>query len=572
MSMGAKDRNRGRSRRVGAVAAALLLVGGLLGCQAIPGSGPVQEGLENLDQADQPVQFNPGGPVKGATQEEIVRGFVRAGTSSVDDYAVAREFLTPVYAEQWDPSLGVFVDEGTQPFSAVDERTGELSLSGVATVDERGTLTPLPSGPETTMRFELEEVQGEWRISSAPNGVILDRSTFAAVWTSRQIYFLTPDDRLVPDTRWFLNRTATLSTQIVGALLSGPSEAGAGAMHTAFPSGTVLASSSVPVSDGTAHIDFSPELLTGDADTMERVKRQLATSLQSVPGVSGFEISVNGATVDSGLVVAPENDIRSSEHSPAVVMKDGVFGQLAVGDREMEPLPRIGERIATLAPLGVTLSPDRTAAAVRHASASGTAVSWVGPDEVVTQDVRPGLIDPDLDRFGYVWSFATSDPDAILVEKPGETGGLMELPGLADRAPVAVRVSPGGNRLAMLVEDGEGRSAVLVVSIVREADSQPVGLVQAVSTVAWLPGAPVDLDWVDELRIVTLTQQGAGVKVTLAQLGQLPLDAGSVPSAVEVSGGGSRSMIRVLDESGRLYGPQGSGWQRQSDDVAFVAR
>ncbi|MFC7766173.1 GerMN domain-containing protein [Leucobacter soli] len=107
------------------------------------------------------------------------------------------------------------------------------------------------------MRFEFTQVGGEWRISSAPNGVILDRISFSAVWTNRQLYFLTPDNRLVAETRWFLNR-ATLSTQIISGLLDGPNEADAQALRTGFPSGTTLASDSVPVNGGIARIEFSP--------------------------------------------------------------------------------------------------------------------------------------------------------------------------------------------------------------------------------------------------------------------------------------------------------------------------
>lgn len=558
-----------RPRLRGLLAASLLAALALTGCQAIPGAGPVQEGLQSLDQADQPVQFTPGGPTAGATQEDIVRGFVRAATSSTDDYAIAREFLAPRYAEQWEPAAGVFVDEGNQPYRAVDENIGELSLSGLATVDERGTLTPLPPGPETSMRFEFEQVQGEWRIVSAPNGIILDRSTFVAVWTPRQIYFLTPDNRLAAETRWFLNR-ATLSTQIVTELLAGPAGVDSGAMRTAFPSGTALIANSVPVSDGTAQIDLSPELLTGDADTVEQVKRQLATSLHSAPGVTRFEISVGGAEIESGPVTAPESDSRGSDPTQTVVMKDGVLGQ--VGPGEIEPLPKIGERIAALSPLGVSLSQDRTSAAVRHAVSGGQAVSWVGADDVVTLDLRAGLIDPGLDRFGYVWSYATSYPGSIHVEKPGEEGQLLELPGIAGRSPLAVRISPAGNRIAMLTVDDAGRTVVIVTGIVREKSTRPVQLVEEPVPAVWLSGDPIDVDWVDEMRLVTLSQAGSNVKVTLAPLGQLAVDGGSLASAVMVSGGGARSMIRVLDDDGRLFGPQGSGWQRQSEGVSFVAR
>jgi len=558
----------GLARRLTA-AAAVLLAAGLVACQAVPGDGPVREGLASLKQGEQPVQFNPIGPTEGADQEEIVRGFVRAATSSIDDYAVARQFLTPGYANQWAPADGVFVDEGTQPYRSVDERVGELLVSGLAAVDARGTLTPLRPGPPTVMRFEFEKVRGEWRIASAPNNVILDRSSFTTVWTPRQVYFLTPDNRLVAETRWFLNRT-TLSTQIIGELISGPSEAGREALRTAFPSGTALTSNAVPVNDGTARIEFSSELLTADPRNMELIKKQIAASLQSVPGVTGFEISVNGATVDSGLVAAPDTHARNAESLATTVLREGQLGTLSGG--QLEALPRIGARIVGLRPDAVALAPDRLSAAVRHRGENGPVVSWVSPKDLVTLDLRKGLREPGLDRFGYVWSYSASAPDRILVQRAGGDPVLLRMPGLGDRVPVAVRVSPGGNRLAMLVKEGTETTVVMVAGIVRDTRARPAALAETAVAEMVVQGVPIDVDWVDEMRLVTLSRAGAGVKVTVGPLGELPLDSGTVANAVAVSGGGSRSLIRVLDKDGRLYAPQGSGWQWQSDGIALIAR
>jgi len=546
-----------------------LVATGLLACQTIPDAGPVTEGLSDLSQAEQPVQFDPPAPAAGASREEVVRGFVRAATSSVDDYAIAREFLTPDYAEAWEPTEGVFIDEGTQPYREVGENVGELSLSGIATVDAAGTFTPMPAGADTEMRFEFEQIDGEWRIASAPNGIILDRNTFSAVWTPRQLYFLSPDDRLVPETRWFLNR-ATLATQIVGGLLAGPAEDDAEALRTAFPSGSTLTSRAVPISGGVAQIELSPELLSTDPETMGLVKRQLATSLQSVPGVTGFELSINGAPVERGSVEPPEGDIRSSEYQQPVVMRDGALGPLGAGD--IAPIPKIGKRIADLRPSAVALNSERTAAAVRHASPAGQVVSWVSPNAIVKLDVRRGVLPPSLDPFGYVWSVATSDPGRVLVELPGKSSGLLDLPGLNGRIPVAARVSPGGNRIAMLIRDGGGDSSVIVASIVRDAKAKPVAITQKVTRSMDAAGAPLDLDWVDEMRLVTLTKAGAGVKVTLGSLGHLPIDNGVVPDAASVSGGGSRALMRVLASDGSLFAPQGSGWQRQYSDIQLLAR
>src|SRR5690606_143115 len=95
-----------RMTRVALAAGAALL---LASCVSIPGSGPVQVGLADLKQADRTIQFTVSGPTVGATQEELVRGFMLAAASSLDDYAVAREFLTTRYAPEWDPRYGVLV-------------------------------------------------------------------------------------------------------------------------------------------------------------------------------------------------------------------------------------------------------------------------------------------------------------------------------------------------------------------------------------------------------------------------------------------------------------------------------
>ena len=565
----AAERGR-RGIRTGLLAAVLAAAFALTACQAVPGSGPVQEGLQDLNQGEQPVQFNPGGPTKNANQEQIVRGFIGAALSSVNDYQVAREFLTPDYAGTWDPDDGVYVDEGTQSYKQASERVGELSVSGLATVDRSGVLTPLQPGPAaTTMRFEFEQVDGQWRISSAPNGVIIDHSRFSAVRTKVQLYFLTPDNRLVAEPRWYLTGS-TLSTQVLGGLLAGPSEVDAKAMRTAFPSGTTLSSNAVPVNGGTARIELWPDLLTANAATRDLVRQQIAASLQSVPGVTDFEVSVNGSVVDSDSVLVPDNHTRNTENLVTTVLRKGKLGELSGG--EVEPLPGVGSRIARLHPNAVALAADRESAAVRHADSDGSAVSWVSEKDIVKLDLRKGVYEPSLDRFGYVWSYASSEPRRILVQQPGSELSWLKMPDLAGRLPLAVRVSPGGNRIAMLMKEDSDTTVVLVAAIVRDEDSRPTAIVNATVEQLITLGQPVDLDWVDETRLVALSRLETGVKVTVGPLGDLPIDAGSVANAIAVSGGGSRTLIRVLDRSGRLYAPQGSGWQWQSDEVKLIVR
>lgn len=554
-----------RSMRVCAAACVMSLA--LVACQAVPNAGPVYEGLTDLNQADQPVQFNPGGPMLGASQEDIVRGFISAAASSTDDYAIAREFLVPAYADEWDPSLGVLVDEGTQEYRSAGEDIGVLSLSAIAAVNARGELQPVSPGAATEVRFEFAQIDGEWRIASAPSGIILDKSTFAAVWTPLQLYFLSADNRLVPDTRWFLNRAA-ISTQLVGELLAGPSEQTIEVLHSAIPTGTSLAAGAVPVVDGTARIDLTAELLDADQGTMALIKQQLGASLQAVPDVARFELLVNGSVVESGPVVAPENPSPAGDGQYALALADGVFGPVIAG--QVSSLPGIGSRIEQMQPTAVAVSPGRDSAAVLHQGI----VSWVSTTDQVQIDLRNGLLAPSLDRFGYVWSYASETADSIVVTRPGGRTAVLPMPWLSGRIPQAVRVSPSGTRIAVLVKDAAqpDYAAVIIAGVVRDAQGDPLSLTETSYVALWVMGAPVDLDWIDEQRFVSITRNGVSGKITQGVLGQFSVESGSVPGAVTVSGGGSRSLLRVLDDDGRLFAPQGSGWQRQLDDILLLAK
>ena len=154
-------------RKILAIIAASLAVLSLAACDAVPDSGPVREGLSNLEQAERGVFINPQGPTEGADPESIIRGFVRAASSNLNDYEIARKFLAPTYADQWDPSLGALVYEGAPVYDEPDEGLGVLSLQVAASVDQGGTLRLAQPDEHAEVRFELSRVGGEWRIVSA---------------------------------------------------------------------------------------------------------------------------------------------------------------------------------------------------------------------------------------------------------------------------------------------------------------------------------------------------------------------------------------------------------------------
>ena len=75
---------------VAVVSAALLSA-----CGGLATDSAVQQGSQVGEAAVQPVRVQPDGPSLGATPDQIVRGFIRAGAGFDDDHAIARSFLHP---------------------------------------------------------------------------------------------------------------------------------------------------------------------------------------------------------------------------------------------------------------------------------------------------------------------------------------------------------------------------------------------------------------------------------------------------------------------------------------------
>ena len=553
--------NRSRVRSV----AAVTLLGALTlsACAAIPGSGAVQAGLSDINQAEQALQFSAFGPSAGATQEELVRGFITAARSPVDDYSVAREYLTPEYADQWDPYFGVLVWEGSRPFRPDGDNAGMLLLSVVAEVDPGGSLVPTEAGESTELRFEFTKTGSEWRISSAPAGVILDRATFDAIWSQHQVNFIGPGGRLVPDTRWFLSRAA-LSTEIVNALLDGPSERFELIARSGFPQGATLTKTAVTVEDGLARVDLKGEGLSNPLAQAE-MQLQLQTSLQSVSGVNRVELLIDG-TPARGKALPVTTTTPVTVGSKLAGITDGKFGVITASG--VEPVTGVSAGVEDLAADAVALSRSKTVAAVR--SAGGMHIVAEGFSALV--DPRKQLLRPSVDDDLWTWSVSATDPSAIRVASVAGTQYDLDAPWLDGLDVRAVSVAPGGSLIGALVSGGE-KSYVLVGGVIRDTDGVPTALTPKAEIEMWASGEAIDFDWIDQHRFVAITKQGSAGKVSIGGPGTFATEQGSVPDAVAVSGGGNRTQIRVLTGSGELFAPQGaSGWQRVATNVEVMAR
>ena len=73
-------------------------------CAGLPSNDRVTQHSSGLDVKS--VNTSPArapGPLAGATPEAIIEGFVRAGVDSIENYAVARQYLSSSFARRWNP-------------------------------------------------------------------------------------------------------------------------------------------------------------------------------------------------------------------------------------------------------------------------------------------------------------------------------------------------------------------------------------------------------------------------------------------------------------------------------------
>lgn len=543
-----------------AVVASLVLGG----CSGIPQSGAPRIGQPVPGAEDPEVQFIADSPQAGASQEAILRGFIDAASSPREDYATAREFLAPKIRATWEPDLNVIVDEAAQrSYVSADETSMHLTVAPIAEVNAEGEYTEFSTRTPLTQGYSFTKVKDEWRISVAPDRVVLDSQRFNDVFGSYALTFFDPSwSYLVPDLRWFPSRTST-GTRIVKALLDGPGPLLAGAVTTAFPEGTTLTKGAVPIVGDVAQVDLSSEVSQADEVTFQRMQAQIAGSLTGVSAINSVSVTVNSSTenIPALTLTSPRADPR------ALVLAEEGFGFLSNGD-SLERLPGLSDQVERLRPDSVVVNAEHSLAAAR--TADGIFAIRASAAEPLRVDARPGLIAPSLDTFGYIWSVPTSAPASLVVSRSDGSLTSVQTSWPEASSILSLAVSRDGTRVVALVRVGE-EPRLLAAGIQRDRDNRPVILgdpqVLAVGT-----GTAVTTTWVDDLTVATLTTAADGTTEIVKQVigGQSELLQGSAGAVSLVAGSGLRQ-LRAVGADGHLTALRTSAWQIVGSGISLIA-
>ncbi|MEV0967421.1 LpqB family beta-propeller domain-containing protein [Microtetraspora glauca] len=510
---------------------ALAMTGGGAGCAIIPtGGSPIPAREEsNSDPLNAPyVRIIASPPKNGAQPRDIVAGF-RAAMASVDDsdWKVARQYLTGDALTEWNPKGGVTVFDSAGPKEQGDASGVTMTFHGTvaATIDGEGRYQDLTlSSIERDLAFGLTKVDGEWRISSAPPGLLLSSADVKRAYGAFDLYYpdishkwLIADHVAIP-----IDPSESQVETLVRWLLRGPGRSLRGAVGKVLPPETALIR---VVPDGDSVIlDFTSSMaMIGERlDQIRAVSAQLAWTLnQVIPGQS-IQIQVNGEPLPTdarGIKFQnyPEfNPAVLTGDQPAYFMKGGVLRRVdhdagdpvvegAPGQKTMEfTSPAISgtERRAKVAALGDD-------GAVYVADMTTEESRW---DKWIAGVKGSTLTPPSWDRYGAVWTAENVAGELRVWAAYGPAPQRVMIPAEIASANVeALRVARDGARVAMIVDSGHGPE-LKAGPVLRDEGNLRIGelrtLVEAKEGQSIL-----DVAWKDGQHVVVLSQSKKGGRV-----------------------------------------------------------
>ena len=589
-----------RPRRLAPVLAVLvaLVVGG---CGGLSRESPVEPGLEVGSGKPPGLRVTFPGPVPGAGQESIVRGFVRAGAASDAVYDNARGFLTSGVSERWNPDghIVLLADDAPPSATLLDPATVRITAKAAGTVDGEGRYTAARPGSTVTATFGLTTTGGEWRIGELPEdfGRWIASSDVTRLVQPYAVHYVSTSRRtVVPDVRWF--PVDKLATRLARAqLLDVPAHL-RGAATTAVPAGARILGDAVSVESGVATVNLISNRLQPGQATRENLWAQFVSTLVQDSSVARVSLFVDGVPVDltglddsagslSEVGFTPPPPVALARPvlrrgSDVVVLDPAALGeqeprQPAPGGPSFPPVPKEFTRLAL--------------AAVRRELAGvdpgwGGISRWRGTNRYEVPLTGTGVGNPSYDRRGYLWIGAVGPtgakaPRLWVVDTRNDPADpqraaavAVEAPWLNGRRVVEARVAPDGDRVAVLSTVLDGTDVRIDLAGVARGDggvpqrlADPLRLAATatrVSSIAWLDDRTLGTVAVIDGR----TLQPAVITVGGDVRGLTP-----VRDAVAIASTGGERDLWVVTSAGRLLGRAGSQWvdSGPATDVAVAA-
>jgi len=546
------------------VAAALALLT-LAGCAQLPRSSEIMVGPEiKGDIASDYLYYSPSGPSVGESQQDILSGFINAGTGPQNDYQAAREYLAQSFRAKWNPNAEVLIQQGNPTISFNAKQEASVTVQVQASVDADGHYQVMDSGTVRALTFGMVRENGEWRISRAPNLTILIRPVFDVIFRSYSIYFYDqPMQHLVPDLRWFPSRAST-ATRMVNALLKGPSDWLKPAVSSAIPAGTALSLNSVTVAEGIASVDLTAKALTAKVSARRLMKAQIRATLTQLPNVYSVTISVERGPQEIADLVDMKPTLLNDQ---AVILQDGQLQVLDVGYNT--PIGGTAQFINQVGATDFAITNDHDWVALKSAKGVYRGHLRLFGNSPTLIDGRVGQLVPSFDVNGYLWTMTRTAGDSILVTSLDGIRHSFTASWLDAFPKRQFSISAEGSRVAVLV--GSGTSVrVFVAGIIRDSTGLPVALGAPIE-VARAGTSPISASWADEATLAVLQSQSAGaVSTNLVTVGGTSREFASLDSARSLEVRNATSTTYAVDSQHSLFEYRNLSWSKIRSNVQSI--
>jgi hypothetical protein len=531
----------------------------------VPTQGPIEQGEQvGVNREDQFIRVIARGPRDGMSENQVVQGFLDASASFDGNHAVARQFLTPAASATWDTNAGVAVYDGAP---SLIEQGQSVVVSAVKSGDisTNGRFTVSDGSSELREVFGLVKQDGEWRIDSVPEGLMLSQSDVDRAFRSFPVYFFNPTfDMLVPDARMVPVIGSGLATTLIRRLLAGPTEWLQPAVRTGFPDGVRLNIDAVPIEGGVARVDLTANARKADDTTRQAMSQQIVWTLKQLPDVQAVDITAGGQP----LLVPGAPSPQPRDSWPQVDpngMPPGSSGYAARTDGVVRLIPD-GVRLVPGSAGAGTISLVDIAVSLDSQSVAGidpNGAVWKGRLSVGAPLIRireagspTGLT---FDRSSGVWLV---DPSLGLITVAGDGDYTpITVSGLGRRTTLIAAIpSRDGTRAALMVRSGP-RTGLLLGRVVRTLGGAASITIDEPIRVESTLAEVVDVAWTGADTLAVLGSESAGslqaFEIDLARGTSTPRGTPEAPVSLAAAPG-LPTLIGAAD--GLIYEAAGGAW------------
>ena len=539
------------------------------GCAGLPGSGPVVR-ADDVAPGVEVVTYEPAPPAEGASPEEVAAGFLDAMLAYPVSTAIASEYLTPDAADGWASSDGVRVYRSPE---ITVQQVGDASAQVGLQAEESGGLDATsryrPPVGSVDLDLDLELVDGEWRITTPPPGMLITQTHFETYYEPFDVsFFDLRGDQLLADPV-HVPVGDQLATALMASLAAGPPPGLAGEARTYLPPLDQWRPAVTLGPDGVAEIEFDTDVSSLDLEVRRRLSAQVVRTLAQVPGVDSVRIVGSGGPLVVGdTPVQPTTawrrfDPPAPEGRPSAIVDGRV---VTLVDGEVVAVPDLPEDLGT----------DAVRVAVAQGSAatvtSAGLLRVVLDDGTEVRDVAAPVVGLAWDQAGQLW-VADAPEGALRVRTLAAAGTQTVDTSAVETGVVSFALDASARRYAVVGTDGqvwvgEVDRGPVDEGVVGEGGAAPA-LRPPTRVAPDVPG-PTAVTWSGPTEVALLGVDDTGGQVYRARTDGSPSDGASgtrpvLPNLVIdglAVGPGTEPAIYVTDDRRRLWFlPRGGSWR-----------